>query len=75
MIGVIANTVAVLIGSVVGLISKKAIPESWGDTILKGMGLISIFVGVSGMLEGKQTLVLVFSIVIGVWEHAWMVFR
>ena len=65
MIGVIANTISVLLGSTIGLIAKKAIPDSWGDTILKGMGLISIFIGVSGMLKGEQTLVLVLSIVIG----------
>jgi uncharacterized membrane protein YqgA involved in biofilm formation len=46
-------------------VAKKAIPESWNDTILKGMGMISVFIGVSGMLEGEQTLVLVLSIVIG----------
>jgi uncharacterized membrane protein YqgA involved in biofilm formation len=65
MIGVIANTISVLIGSIIGLVAKKAIPESWNDTILKGMGMISVFIGVSGMLEGEQTLVLVLSIVIG----------
>ena len=65
MIGVIANTVGVLIGSAVGLIAKKAIPESWTDIIIRSMGLISIYVGVTGMFDGEKTLVLVVSMVLG----------
>ena len=39
MIGVIVNTVAVLIGSGLGLLLKKGIPEKWTDLIMKGIGL------------------------------------
>ena len=47
MIGVIANTISVLLGSTIGLIAKKAIPDSWGDTILKGMGLSTLILPIS----------------------------
>ncbi len=65
MLAVIINTIAVLAGSSIGLIARKAIPKTWNDIILKGMGLVSIYIGITGMLEGNNTLVLVFSIAIG----------
>lgn len=65
MIGVIANTVFVVIGSIVGMIARKAIPQNWSDTIMRGMGLISLYVGITGMLVGENALILVISIVTG----------
>lgn len=65
MIGVIVNTVAVLIGSGLGLLLKKGIPEKWTDLIMKGIGLCTIYIGMSSAFEGSQTLVLIVSIVLG----------
>ena len=66
MIGVIVNTVAVLIGSGLGLLLKKGIPEKWTDLIMKGIGLCTIYIGMSSAFECSQTLVLIVSIVLGV---------
>ena len=66
MIGVIVNTVAVLIGSGMGPLLKKGIPEKWTDLIMKGIGLCTIYIGMSSAFEGSQTLVLIVSIVLGV---------
>lgn len=65
MIGVLANTIFVIIGSTIGLLAKKVIPSHWSDTIMRGMGLISLYVGITGMLVGENALVLVISIVTG----------
>ena len=65
MIGVIVNTGAVLIGSGLGLLLKKGIPEKWTDLIMKGIGLCTIYIGMSSAFEGSQTLVLIVSIVLG----------
>ena len=35
MIGVIANTIAVIVGGLIGLVGKKVIPETWNDIIVK----------------------------------------
>lgn len=66
MIGVIVNTATVLIGSFFGLLLKKGIPERFKDSLMKGIGLCTIYIGISGSLKGKNTIVLILSMVIGI---------
>lgn len=65
MIGVLVNTAAVIIGSIIGLIFKKGIPDKYIDGVMVGLGLCTVYIGISGALEGENTLILIFSIVIG----------
>ena len=66
MIAVIVNTLTVLIGSAIGLFLKKGIPERITDTLMKGIGLCTLYIGWSGTLKGENTLVLILSMAIGV---------
>ncbi len=65
MIGVIVNTIAVIIGSSVGLLCKKGIPKKFSDAIMTGIALCTLFIGISGSLKGENTIVLIFSMVLG----------
>lgn len=66
MIGTMVNTVAVLIGGFIGLLFKKAIPKRLSDTVFKGLGLCTIFIGITGVFqEGVNTLVVIASVVLG----------
>ncbi len=66
MLGTIVNTVAVIIGSVIGLLFKKAIPQRLSDTVFKGLGLCTMFIGITGVFQdGVNTLVVIMSVVIG----------
>jgi len=65
MFGVLVNTVAVIIGSIVGLLLKKGIPERISKAVMIGIGLCTLYIGISGALAGEQTLVLIISMVIG----------
>lgn len=65
MLGVIVNTIAVLVGSLAGLLFKKGIPEKIAGAIMKAIGLCTIYIGVSGTLKGENTLVLILSMVFG----------
>src|SRR5690554_332308 len=63
--GVIANTVAVIVGAIIGTLIKKGIPDRVNTTILQGLALAVI---VTGMIEGVKTqnLIVVFiSLVLG----------
>lgn len=66
LLGTIVNTVAVLIGGSIGLLCKKAIPKRLSDTVFKGLGLCTLFIGITGVFQdGINTLVVIASIVIG----------
>lgn len=65
MLGVLVNTITVLIGGTIGTLFKKGIPEKITNALMVGLGLCVIYIGVSGALEGKNTLVLILSIVFG----------
>lgn len=63
--GVFANTLGVAVGALVGLAANKVIPARWRDAIMKGIGLCAIYIGISGAFDGKNTLILVISMVLG----------
>ena len=63
--GALFNVLTILLGGGVGLLLKEGLPKTLQDTIIKGMALCVIYIGVSGALEGKSPLVLVISIATG----------
>ena len=65
MQGVLFNTLTVIIGSTVGWLLKKGLPKRVTDTIMIGLGMCTVYIGVSGMLGGKNPLVLILSIAFG----------
>lgn len=66
MFGVLVNTATVLLGSIIGLLCKKGIPERLSSAVMIGIGLCTVAIGVTGLAEGENTLVLIISIVLGV---------
>lgn len=65
MLGTIVNAVAILIGGTLGLLLKKGIPERVSGGIMQGLGLVVIYIGISGMLKGQNPLIATIAIVIG----------
>ena len=65
MLGTIVNTIAVIIGAFIGIGLKRGLPEKLSDTLMKGLGLCTIFLGISGSLSGENSMVLIISMVLG----------
>lgn len=65
MLVVLVNVGTVLIGSLVGLLLKRGIPEKVTEALMTGIGLCTVFIGISGALQGENTLVLILSMAIG----------
>ena len=65
MIGVVVNTVLVIIGSLLGLFLKKGIPENVKKSIMTGLGLFTCLLGIKLGIEMKNAIVVVLSIVTG----------
>ncbi|HHU84880.1 MAG TPA: DUF554 domain-containing protein [Clostridiales bacterium] len=65
MIGVIVNVITVIIGSSVGLLFKKGIPERVNKAAMIGLGACSLYIGISGSLKGENVLIMIISVVFG----------
>lgn len=65
MIGVIVNVVTVIIGSCLGLLFKKGIPERVSKAAMIGLGACTLYIGISGSLCGENVLILIASVVLG----------
>ncbi len=63
--GSIVNALGILVGTAVGLLLGKLIPERLSDAITKGVALCVLYIGVSGMLADENTLVMILSMVLG----------
>lgn len=65
MLGVLVNVITVLIGSAIGLLFKKGIPEKVSKAAMIGLGACTLYIGISGSLCGENVLILIASVVLG----------
>ena len=65
MLGTLVNTSAVILGGTIGVLIKKGINKNISDLIMKGVALCVMYIGVTGSLKGKNTLVAILSIAVG----------
>ena len=63
--GTLVNTATVLLGGIIGLVFRKGIPERMSDSVFKALGLITLFIGISGSLCGQNTLIAVIAMIAG----------
>jgi len=63
--GAIVNALAVFAGSTAGILLKKGLPEHMGDSIMKGLSLCVIYIGISGAMEGENVLIAILSMALG----------
>ena len=65
MIGAVVNTLAAVVGGLLGSLLKKGIPERFADLVQKGLALCVLYIGIKGSLVGTNTLVTILSLVLG----------
>ena len=65
LIGTLVNTGTVIAGSLIGMLLGNILPARLRDTVMKGLGLCTMFIGITGMMDGSNTLITILSIVIG----------
>lgn len=64
-IGTIVNTIAVILGSLLGLLLHKNLPEKIKAIVFQGIGLCTLVIGMQMALKVENLLVLIFSVLIG----------
>lgn len=65
MLGVFVNVLTVIVGSLVGLLFKKGIPEKVSKAAMIGLGVCTVYIGISGSLEGENVLIIIAAVVLG----------
>ena len=65
MIGTIINIVTILIGGSVGLIFNTRIPDRVSKTVIAGIGLFTLGIGIQMFLQTQNALIALGSILIG----------
>lgn len=65
MIGVLVNTLAVVVGSLFGLALRKGIPAKLTAAAMTGIGLCTLYLGISGSLSGQKAIIAILSVVLG----------
>jgi uncharacterized membrane protein YqgA involved in biofilm formation len=65
MIGTFVNVILVIIGSLLGLLLKRGIPDNIKRIILVGLGLFSCALGVKMAIEMQRPLVVILSLICG----------
>lgn len=64
--GAVVNFFTVIAGTLIGLLFKKGIPEKVKTTLMNGMALCVLYIGISGILEEDiNILIIIMSFAIG----------
>lgn len=65
LLGSLVNCLTVLVGSTIGLGIKKGIPEKYENAVMNAIALSIMFIGISGIRDGQNTIVIIISMVVG----------
>jgi len=65
MLGTIVNTLAIIAGSLLGLLFSKGIADNYKEIILSGVGLSVILIGIKSALVSNSLMVVIFSVIVG----------
>jgi len=65
MLGTIVNTIAIILGGILGLLFRKGISDRFKTTVMQSLGLAVFMIGLAGALRSENILLLIFSMVIG----------
>lgn len=65
MLGTFVNCLAIIAGSLVGLLFKNGIPERYNHTIMQAIGLCVILVGVKTAFGCEDIIVVIISLAMG----------
>ena len=65
MLGSIVNAVAVVVGSILGILINKGIKEVYRNIVMDGVGLTVVIMGIMSANESQNLILVIISIVLG----------
>jgi uncharacterized membrane protein YqgA involved in biofilm formation len=72
MTGTFINVAAILIGGIIGLIFGSRIPERYKSTVIAGMGLFTMAMGLQMFLKSNNQLIVLGALLIGALLGEWI---
>ena len=72
MFGTIVNALAIVAGSLIGLVFMGGLREKYSRIIMQAMGLVVILIGIRAALKTDAILVVIISLAIGSLIGEWM---
>lgn len=65
LLGVLANTLTVLLGGSLGLFCRRGLPERVTHGVMVGIGLCTLYLGISGSLACENPLLMIVAVALG----------
>lgn len=65
MLGTIVNAIAIIVGGTIGVFFRSGISERFKETIMQGLGLSVLLIGLNMSLKTHNELIVILSLVIG----------
>ncbi len=72
MLGTLANVAAIIVGGLIGALLKNGLSAKISDTVLKGLGLCVLLVGIMNSLKVSNLLLVFLAIVLGAIVGEWL---
>ncbi len=65
MLGTVVNALAIIAGSLLGLLFSKGIADNYKEIIMSGVGLSVVLIGIKSALVSNDLMIVIFSVIIG----------
>ena len=63
--GAIVNALAIIVCGTIGMVFNTGISPRFHERLMQGVGLCVMTLGISGVIQGEQTIVMIISVVVG----------
>lgn len=64
-LGTLVNSLAIFAGAVLGVVLKKGLPQKWQETMMGGIALCIVVIGVQMALKTQNIVIVIFGLVLG----------
>ena len=64
-LGTIMNCAAIVVGSLIGVVLKRGLPEKWQQTMMSGIALCIVVIGLQMAMKTNNIIITISSLVLG----------
>ena len=64
-LGTLVNSGVIILGSLIGLLLKRGLPEKWQETMINSIALCVFIIGIQMAMKTDNIIIVIISLVIG----------